>query len=179
MNHCSAFLGVLAFYRAFRIAVPSGNARWFAALLFFFPSFVFWPSSIGKESWMVLAIGIAAYGSARILAGETSRGALWAILGMVLAYPVRVHISGMIAIALAFALFLRRSRPDGRRIGPGVRIAGVVFAVAIAGVFVTQADKFLQSSGLDTSQGLTQALEENASRTAIGANSDFSPVAAT
>ena len=71
-----AFLGVLAFYRAFRIAVPSGNARWFAALLFFFPSFVFWPSSIGKESWMVLAIGIAAYGSARILAGETSRGAL-------------------------------------------------------------------------------------------------------
>ena len=47
------FWGLFLFYRAFTIAVPVGRRRSYALLLFFLPSLVFWPSSIGKEAWMM------------------------------------------------------------------------------------------------------------------------------
>src|SRR5688572_21662303 len=64
------FWGLVLCYRAFRIGVPKGNHRLYAVLVFFLPSLVFWPSSIGKEAWMQLAIGLSVYGVARILAHE-------------------------------------------------------------------------------------------------------------
>ncbi len=51
------FWGLFLFYRAFTIAVPLGRRRSYAHLLFFLPSLVFWPSSIGKEAWMMFSLG--------------------------------------------------------------------------------------------------------------------------
>ena len=53
-----AFWGLFLFYRAFTIAVPEGRRRSYAHLVFFLPALLFWPSSIGKESWMIFALGI-------------------------------------------------------------------------------------------------------------------------
>ena len=61
------FWGLYCFYRAFRIAFPAGDHRRYAILLFFLPSLLYWPSSIGKESWMLFTLGIVAYGAALVL----------------------------------------------------------------------------------------------------------------
>ena len=47
------FWGLFWFYRSFQLAVPEGRPRTYAKLLFFLPSLVYWPSSIGKEAWMI------------------------------------------------------------------------------------------------------------------------------
>ena len=61
------FWGLFLFHRAARIGLPEGSQRRYALLVFFLPSLVFWPSSIGKEAVMMLSLGICAYGAARIL----------------------------------------------------------------------------------------------------------------
>ena len=52
-----AFWGAYLLYRAFRIAVPNGDARRYALLVFLLPSMLYWPSSIGKEAWLMLFVG--------------------------------------------------------------------------------------------------------------------------
>ena len=105
------FWGLFLFYRAFTIAVPHGRRRSYAHLLFFLPSLVFWPSSIGKEAWMMFSLGIAAYGvgedpHARDVARALSSAA-WACgcAGM-----VRPHIAALVAVSLAAAVITRKSR---------------------------------------------------------------------
>ena len=43
------FWGLVMAYRAFRVGIPEGDHRRYRMLLFFLPSLVFWPSSIGKD----------------------------------------------------------------------------------------------------------------------------------
>lgn len=60
-----AFWGVYLTYRAFRIALPQGDYRRYAILIFFLPTVLYWPASIGKESWLMLFVGVTALGAAR------------------------------------------------------------------------------------------------------------------
>src|SRR5262249_37836804 len=57
-----AFVGGWYFYKAFRVAFPEGDARLFAWVVFFLPSMWYWPSSLGKDSLVVMFLGLAAYG---------------------------------------------------------------------------------------------------------------------
>ena len=82
-------------YRAFTIAIPDGKKRSYARLLFFLPSMLYWPSSIGKEAWMLFALGLAAFGTARLLTGRPWRGMALAGVALCLAAMVRAHVSGM------------------------------------------------------------------------------------
>jgi len=66
-----SFIGCYLFYRAFRTAYPDGDGRRYALLVFFFPTMLFWPSSIGKEAFMILALGAAALGAAQLFSGPT------------------------------------------------------------------------------------------------------------
>ena len=59
------FVGCYLLYKAFELAVPGGDRRRYALLIFFWPSMLFWPGSIGKEAWVLLGIGMFAYGGAR------------------------------------------------------------------------------------------------------------------
>ena len=63
------FLGLFWFYRAFQLAVPEGRSHTYARFVFFLPSLLFWPSSIGKEAWMMCTLGPAAFWAAKLLAG--------------------------------------------------------------------------------------------------------------
>lgn len=60
------FWGLFFFYKAFRAGLLEGDAVSYAKLVFFLPSLVFWPSSIGKEAVMMLAIGVSSFGAAKI-----------------------------------------------------------------------------------------------------------------
>jgi hypothetical protein len=169
-----AFWGLFYLYRAFTIAVPNGSRRSYARLLFFLPSILYWPSSVGKDAWMLFAIGLAAYGVARVFTGRVLRGVIVAAVGLWLAALVRPHVAGMAALGMAVAYVV------GRRLGrPGwqamvMKVVGMVALVVLASLLLSQTAAFLNNNGLDTEGGLESVLAANARRTG-GGDSSFTP----
>jgi hypothetical protein len=168
------FWGLFLFYRAFTIAVPEGKARAYARLIFFLPSLAFWPSSIGKEAWMMLALGIAAYGSARALTGKTWSGLLAAGLGLWMTSPVRPHITALMGVSLAVAYLFRPSRRELRQLAPIAKALSIMVVGIIAAVVVVRAERFLRDTGIETEQGVSGAQQSVIAR-AAGGGSDFTP----
>lgn len=170
-----SFVGALLFLLAFQLALPEGNHRLYAALAFFTPTMVFWPSSIGKESWLVFTLGLAAYGAARTLRGERF-GYLVVALGAVGAFLVRPHMGALFALCFAGAFLLRiRDRTAGSSrvgwaLGLVVIAAGTIYAVANFG------DELPQDQSVEGSQA-DQILAETARRTTQGGSEfDSRPV---
>ncbi len=106
-----SFIGALFFLLAFQLAIPDGNHRLYAGLIFFLPTMVFWPSSIGKEAWLVFTLGIATYGAARVLR-RAPFGYLVAAVGMTGVFLVRPHMGALIALSFTGAFVLRFRDPD-------------------------------------------------------------------
>jgi hypothetical protein len=173
------FWGLFLFYRAFVIAVPLGRARSYAYLLFFLPSLVFWPSSIGKEAWMMFALGIGAYGVAKILVGETWRGLIVASAGLWLAGMVRPHIAALVGISLALAAVTRTSKREHRELAPVLKGVSVIAIAVLAVVLVARADRFLKTSGINVDQGVSSTLSDLQSRTSEGGASFIPSIASS
>ena len=160
-----SFIGTIFFYLAFR--------RWFtdpkllllyAVFVFFMPSLIFWPSSIGKDAIMVFALGIAAYGGARLLEGSYLKGAAIATPGLLIAAGVRPHVAALIVAAIVFALFLTRQRIGNS--GWFARLIALGIAITILSFVALTAAENLS---VDTSsEGLDIFLEETERRTAQG-----------
>lgn len=164
-----AFLGMFFFYRAFVLAVPQGRSRTYARLLFFLPSMLFWPASIGKESFMVLALGVAAYGVAHVVTGKTLRGVLLVVLSLWPAAVVRPHIAGMMAIALVAAFLVQPMRARGRPLAFAFRVVTLIGLVAISVFLVRETQDFLKA------ETLAEALSQTTDQTGKG-GSEFEPV---
>ena len=163
------FIGTYLFYRAFRIGYPGGDGRRYALLLFFLPSLLYWPSSLGKEAWMVLAIGLASYGVARALAGR--RGGYVSLLaglgGMLL---VRPHLALIFLPAAFFAFVFRRAKP-GHRTNLMARVVGVAVLVVCSFVVIAKAQSYFGIKSLDV-QTVNQQLQTTRTQTDLG-NSAF------
>jgi hypothetical protein len=170
------FWGLFFFYRAFRVAVPEGAHRSYAKLVFFLPTLVFWPSSTGKEAWMMFSLGIAALGAARILSGRTWRGLVVAGLGLWLAAIVRPHVAGILALSLAAGFLFRRSRPDLGGFATLAKVVGLIAVTTLAAVLVIRTDRFLEQSAIQTEGGVASVLSQTSERTATG-GSEFVPSA--
>lgn len=169
------FLGLFLFYRAFTVAVPEGRVRSYAHLVFFLPSLLFWPSSTGKESWMMLSLGLAAFGAARILGGRRMvRGLVLVAVGLLAAAAVRPHVAGLMGVALAGSIVLWRVPDRLRRLAPIVKLASIAMLGALAVVLVLAANRFLKDVGIDTGAGLESALGQITERTGQG-GSEFAP----
>jgi hypothetical protein len=170
------FWGLYLFYRAFCEAVPEGRRTSYRSLVFFLPSLVFWPSSIGKEAWMMLALGIAAVGAARALSGRTWRGLLVAATGLWLAAIVRPHVAGLLGLALVAGFMLRRSGGVRRHGAPVAKAVGLAAVAMLALVLLIRTDRFLKESAIRTEGGVTQVLRQTSERTGRG-GSEFTPSA--
>jgi hypothetical protein len=168
------FWGLYFFYRAFSIAVPEGRTWGYAKLVFFLPSLVFWPSSIGKEAWMTFTLGIAALGAARILSGRTWRGLLIAGIGLWAAAIVRPHVAGLLAVALAAGYLFRRPRRELRGFAPISKALGLAALAAVAFLLVARTDDFLRRAAIETEGGVTAVLRQTSERTETG-GSEFAP----
>lgn len=168
------FLGLFLFYRAFTIAVPQGRSSSYARVLFFLPSMLFWPSSLGKESWMMFSLGIASYGVARLVTRKSIRGLAIMLMGLWLAGIVRPHMAGLIAVAVAAAFLVRKPDDRWRRFGPMVKVVSMTVLGIVAFVAVSKAEDFLKKAGVDTGRGLQGTLAGVTARTAQG-GSDFAP----
>jgi len=99
-----AFIGQILCYMAFRNATVPRRLKLYAVAIFFAPTVVYWPSSIGKESVIMFGLGIAVYGISKLLAaGDT--GSLFTIaIGSAIVAVIRPHVAAMVAAAAVFAL---------------------------------------------------------------------------
>jgi hypothetical protein len=150
-----AFWGLFWFYRAFRLAVPEGRGRTYAALLFFLPSLVYWPSSIGKEAWMIFTLGMASYGAASLLTKARAISLVPLLLGLLGAAAVRPHYAGIAAIALVCAFVIKKPAPSLGSLAPLAKLAAVAAVVVLAAFLLQRTSAFLTQSGVDVQGGLT------------------------
>lgn len=154
-----AFLGQLLFYAAFRRAVPDARLKPYAAFIFFLPALVFWPSSIGKESVMLLFLGLSSYGFARALAAFRPLWLLVAGVGLTGAGMVRPHIAALLTGSFAIAALVGRSRWTGRTGVRRLMVLGVgVVLVAIS--LSTFADRY-NLQGTEDVDPFISELQEN------------------
>jgi hypothetical protein len=168
------FWGVFFFYRAFRLAVPEGRGRSYAALLFFLPSILFWPSSIGKEALMMLGTGVASFGAARVLAGNTARGVIPLGLGLWLTWIIRPPTAAFVGLALLAGYLVRRSGTKLGALAPLAKLVGLVGLVMVALLLVREVDRFLNQSRVETTQGVEAITQQITARSQSG-GSEFVP----
>lgn len=160
------FWGLYFLYRAFRVAVPDGDARRYSFLVLFLPSMLFWPSGLGKEAFVTFGIGLFALGGAKLLAGHPS----WVgplVAGIVLTGVVRPHVAAALFAGLAVAYLLRRSPLRATELTP----LRMVFALAVLcaggwGALTITAD-YLDVDDVSVSN-IDAAVSETADRTSKG-----------
>ncbi|HEX2699736.1 MAG TPA: hypothetical protein VHM89_05970 [Acidimicrobiales bacterium] len=154
------FWGLYLFYRAFVVAVPEGDHRRYAYLVFLLPSLLFWTSAIGKEAWMTLALGTTSMGAALLLTRRRGGLALVAA-GLIASGLCRPHIGVLAFIALMAGYLVRRSSTSSR-LGPLATLSGLAFLLAIGSVLGSQFAKHFDLASLDASavQSTLQTAEE-------------------
>ncbi len=166
----SAFIGCYLFYRAFRTAYPDGDGRRYALLVFFFPTLLFWPSSIGKEAFMITVLGATALGAAQLSAGRF-RGLVWLGLGLWGAAVVRPHMALIVGAGLAVAAPIavlrggaHQGRPQRGRLGGAL----LVLVLLVAGsTLIGAAEQFFGLESLNT-ESAREVLDEATRRSGAG-----------
>lgn len=164
------FWGALLLYRAFCTAVPGGDRRRYAILLFFLPSMLFWPSIIGKEAWMIFGLGLCAVGAAKILQHERG-GAVLYFLGLLATAVVRPHLTLMVFVGTAAAWLLRRERRSSG--APARRAIGFVAFLLVGGLLAGQIQTFFGVEDL-SGESIEEVLESTSDQSAQG-GSQFTP----
>lgn len=145
-----AFLGQLLLYAAFRHSLPTGYAKWYAVFIFFWPTVVYWPSSIGKESLMLLMIGITSYGAARLLSRYNLLWGIPIVLGLAGAGIIRLHISLLLAGSIVVALLIAKAPAVPGAQARRVAIVALMGVGLVPLVFLTG-----QSFGVDLTAGVS------------------------
>lgn len=160
------FWGLYLFHRAFVRAIPDGDHWRYARLVFLMPSLLFWPSSIGKEAWMCLGIGVVAYAGSRLLTG--SRGGLVLLAaGSLMLGMVRPHVAVILGFAVLLAYVARRT-PEGASIFAPLGKLLVIIVLGLGMVYaVGQLEQFF---GVDefNQQAVQTTLEDVERRTGQG-----------
>ena len=161
------FWGVYLFYRAFCLACPEGDRWRYALFVFLLPSLLFWPSSIGKESWMTLSLGLCAYGSARVLTRRRG-GAVLVLAGLLGTVAVRPHVASILVASLLAAYALRRPPAGGTVLGPSAKLAGLLVLGLALMVVVGQTEHLFGGKDQFNAEAVSQALERARVQTAEG-----------
>jgi hypothetical protein len=165
------FWGLFLMYRAALIGVPELDARRFAWALFFAPTMLFWPSSLGKESFLMLALGVFFYGAARFLT-QRPGGIVLCVLGGFLTSKVRPHLMAVAVAALFVAYFFRRSRRRGSLLNPVRSAGGLVVMLVAVSLAVTQVTAYFRDDASlgpsDRAVSVSGVLNEVQTRTSKG-----------
>jgi hypothetical protein len=143
----SVIFGMLSFwgeffaYRAFCTAFPRGDRYLLGILLFFLPSIVFWPSTIGKDALIMLFIGICVYGFALVNQQPSPKAFFYLGLGLLLTMTVRPHIAAMLVISMTAPFLLATNRRGAaaaltKMIGFGLLVGSTYLIAAQARTFL-------------------------------------------
>ena len=173
---CMGFLGLGFLYLAFCEAHPIGDRTLYRRLLFLTPTLWFWPSSVGKEAFLMLCAGAMAYGFARLLSGHLL-GAVFTGLGLRGAGVVRPHIALMLLVGAAVALPPGPPVNDPRESGgPRWTFARIVLPLLVLVAIPASlgaAESFFHIDGLNLDTA-SEVRDEVSRRTTTG-GSEFSP----
>ncbi len=175
-----SFWGLVLFVKAAIVGIPGLAQRRYAALCMLAPSVLFWPSSIGKEAWMCLCLGLASWGGSHVVIGQwRGRTLAGLILGITGAGFVRPHLAALWAAGIAAGLLAGMLTGRSGR-GTRQRVTGVLLlGVAFVGVFAvgTVAAKYLNPDPEETSvSGQVDAIQAETSRRSTGGGSEFVPI---
>jgi hypothetical protein len=124
-----AFIGQLLFFLAGRHWLKGYQLKMYGLAVFFAPSMLFWPSSIGKDALMVFFLGIASYGASRLLKFYQFSSLLLIAPGLYLAASIRSHVAAVLGIAIALAALL--GKPPKKYQGSPKR--GIMILACLAG----------------------------------------------
>jgi hypothetical protein len=162
------FLGCYFLYRAFVTALPDADHQRYALLIFLWPTLVFWPSSIGKDCWMLFCLGVAAIGAARVLVRRRGGYGLL-IVGSLAGSFVRPHVSLLLLVAFGVALLIgrRRARPGAVTPGSIGKVAGLVVLLVLGAVLATRTADLLNANDI-SSVSVGTALSQSTARTSQG-----------
>jgi hypothetical protein len=145
-----AWIGSIFFYRAFTTTFPGANHRRYAWLIFFWPSLVFWTSDVSKESIMMFALGLIAYGAAKLLARQ--RGAIALIVpGVAIGYYIRPNELLLLTSGFAIAMMVP-SVNVRRNLGGLRRAASLVFLGGLVAMSVFLTMHYLHGGTLSLSK---------------------------
>ena len=128
-----SFAGMVAFLRALQLAVPTANHRWYAALVLLLPTMVYWPSTIGKDAWLVCWLGFGSLGVAWILTRARFGYAL-TLVSVVAMAAVRPHMAALFSLSFAAAYLVRMADKDVER-----SVASWLIGLVLVGGVVTYA----------------------------------------
>ena len=107
-----SWLGTILFFRAFSLTFGGVGSRRYAYLIFFLPSIIFWTADTSKEAIMLISLGVASYGAARVLAHRRG-GISLVIVGCAIGILVRPN---ELLVAMAgFTVAMMVSPTTGRR----------------------------------------------------------------
>lgn len=158
------FVGLCLFYVAFCESLPNADRGTFRLLLFFTPTMWFWPSSIGKEAFMLLCLGAATFGASRLFAGRPV-GLVVGGLGVWGTIVVRPHLALILLFGLAVALVPIPERGARRRSWAAYVLPFA--ALLVVPIAVAQAEEFLGIDDLDVDSA-EEFLDEVSRRTTQG-----------
>lgn len=157
-----AFIGLYCIALAFARTCPNRSAVRFATWIWFFPSLLFWPSSMGKEAVIMLGIGVITLG----YVGRQSR-VRWGlvILGTTLVFFVRPHVAAAAMLAAGIAHWLG----SWERVG----IRRVVEAIVMVVIVLVTLDRMRVAFGLSNAdlEGVQEFISFRARQTMQGGSS--------
>lgn len=122
--------------------------------LVLWPSLWYWPSSIGKDSLMLLAIGLTTYGYSAYSRPKW----LPIVVGCCLAMCIRPHITIAFAAAMALGEWVGRRRTSNLRVLAVLVVAGIAAVLSLS----------LFGLGAADIEGIEEEFERYASRTRRG-----------
>ncbi len=156
-----AFVGLLLFFKAFTLTFAGAPYRRYAILIFFLPSLIFWTADVSKEAIMTFALGMVAYGVAKILARKPG-GILLIVPGAVLGGFVRPNELLLIAGAMVVAVMVMPSSPL-KTLSGFRRLLSFVFLALVLGISIYLTFHYLHVSG--SSLSLNKISQNNAGTT--------------
>ncbi|MDR7523558.1 MAG: hypothetical protein QN168_13975, partial [Armatimonadota bacterium] len=126
-------------------------------LVFLYPSMLLWTSSLGKDALVIFAMGMAAYGAARLQRRVEMIGIWWLLAGLGGVLVIRPHVAAIFAVASGASMLVRPIRAG--LLTPALRLLGVLAVAGLAALTVRTASGYVGLEELGT-QAVFQGIEE-------------------
>jgi hypothetical protein len=164
----SAVVGLCAglyLCRAFSLWATPAQLKTYSLIILFLPSLGMWTGFFGKDSWVAVGLGMAAYGYSSMLKARHSTG-LWHLLaGVAIVTVIRPHIALTLAasMALAYVWGLTQSR----RVSIPAKLGTIIMLVAMFALLASVARGFLGLSDV-SADSMQEYARERSAGNAIG-----------
>ncbi len=162
-----ALAGSVLYFRAVRLASSDASMSAYTIFVFFLPSILFWPASLGKDAWVFFASGLIAWGWASFLRRNHFWGLLVIAIALLLINIVRPHIAAFMAFSLVAAYLLYATRALRSVL---VWLVGAILLVGLGAYLFQSGAQFLQIEEL-TLESVEGFVQDQQEATSIGGSS--------